>query len=299
MATLKDIRKRITSVKNTQQITKAMKMVAAAKLKRAQDAATDARPYGGGLERILAEVVSRSVDAEAPPPHPLLEMRSPVRHVELVVMTSDRGLCGGFNSNILRRASRFLYDNAGTYETITVSTIGRKGRDYFRRRTTVKQGSHHAGVFEDLRYEQAEKISEDLRTRYLSPEHELDAVYLLYNKFISVITQEVTLDRLLPVEPPAHEGAEGKGGLEAVDFKYEPDRDTVLDTLLPKYLTSKIWRSLLESLASEHAARMTAMDSATRNAGDMIDSLTLLANRTRQAAITTELVEIVSGAEAL
>ncbi len=299
MANLKDIRKRISSVRNTQQITKAMKMVAAAKMRRAQDAAIRARPYAEGIERMLAEVMARSIDADASPIHPLLETRRPVRHVKLLVMTSDRGLCGGFNSNILRRAGRFLYENEEVYENITVATAGRKGRDYFRRRPTVKQGTHHVGVFEELRYEKAERISEDLRRRYLSPEHDLDAVFILYNHFVSAVTQNVTLRQLLPVEPPSEQRPERPGKPAAVDFRYEPDQAAVLDALLPTYLTTQIWRALMESLASEHAARMTAMDSATRNAGDMIDSLTLLANRTRQAAITTELVEIVAGAEAL
>ena len=299
MPNLKDIRKRIASVRSTQQITKAMKMVAAAKLRRAQEAATEARAYSSGIERMLAEVVRRSLEPDGPAPHPLLEKREPLRHVKLLVMTSDRGLCGGFNSNILRQAGRFLFDNADVYEAITVATIGRKGREHFNRRPTVKQGTHHPGVFEALRFEQAERISADLRERYLSPEHDLDAVFLLYNHFVSAINQQVTLKQLLPVEPPApvaDEGSEAKG---SVDFVYEPDREKVLDALLPRYLSTQVWHALLESLASEHAARMTAMDSATRNAGDMIDSLTLLANRTRQAAITTELVEIVSGAEAL
>ena len=299
MANLKDIRKRINSVRNTQQITKAMKMVAAAKLRRAQDAAMEARAYSSGIERMLEEVMGRGIEPDAPAPHALLEKRDPLRHVKLIVMTSDRGLCGGFNSNILRRAGRFLFDGADLHETITAATIGRKGFEHFRRRPSVRQGTHHPGVFEELRFERAEKICEDLRQRYLSPDEDLDAVFLLYNHFVSVINQRVTLKQLLPIEPPKpleNEGATAKSG---VDFRYEPSREDVLDALLPRYLSTQVWHALLESLASEHAARMTAMDSATRNAGDMIDSLTLLANRTRQAAITTELVEIVSGAEAL
>lgn len=299
MANLKDIRKRINSVRNTQQITKAMKMVAAAKLRRAQDAAIEARAYSGGIERMLSEVMSRGVEADGAAPHPLLEKRDPIRHVKLLVMTSDRGLCGGFNSNILRRAGRFLLENEDTFETITVATVGRKGFEHFRKREWVRQGTHHPGVFEELRFEKAERISEDLRERCLSPEHDLDAVYLLYNRFVSVINQQVILKQLLPIEPVASGEAETEEHSGAVDFEYEPDRDSVLDALLPRYLSTQVWHALLESLASEHAARMTAMDSATNNAGDMIDSLTLLANRTRQAAITTELVEIVSGAEAL
>ena len=297
MASLKDIRKRIASVKNTQQITKAMKMVAAAKLRRAQDGVTQARPFATRIEGMLGDVLGRYEQPEdAPAPHPLLQPRDEIKRVELLVMTSDRGLCGGFNSNVTRAALRFLYDHseAGpleTYDHIQVSTIGRKGRDFLARRPGVVIGSHHAGVFEDLHYGQAEAIASDLISRYL--DSDLDAVYLLFNRFHSAISQEVTLTKLLPLAAPA--ASEGL----AVDFKYEPTRDAVLSKLVPLHLTIQVWQALLESNASEHGARMSSMDSATRNAGEMIDSLTLVANRTRQAAITRELVEIVSGAEAL
>ncbi len=307
MASLKDIRKRIASVKNTQQITKAMKMVAAAKLRRAQDAVTSARPYANELKKLLSDILDRieiESDADAPPAHPLLASRKEIRRCELVILTSDRGLCGGFNSNIIRAANRFLLDHSEigeleTYEEIYVSTIGRRGRDFFARRRDVKKGIHHEGVFDDLRYARAEEIASDLARRFV--EHELDAVFLLYNTFRSAISQEVTLERLLPIPDPRGNGRRPTPDAPRpfVDFEYGPARPEVLEKLVPQTLSTRVWQALLESNASEHGARMSAMDNATRNAGEMIESLTLLANRTRQAAITTELVEIVSGAEAL
>ena len=294
MANLKDIRKRIASVKSTQQITQAMKMVSASKLRRAQDAITEARPYADRLEALLGNLAGASGDDDKPA-HPLLERREHVRVAEVLVLGSDRGLCGGFNSNIQRRAMRFVHEHSHDFDEIRISMVGRKSNDFFKRRKGFTKGVFHDGLLADVRYPRAHDLAEDLSARFLAGE--LDAVYLLYNKFQSVISQEVTLLQLLPIEPP-EEGATEEQQL-GLDFLFEPGQDQVLTRLVPAYLTTQVWRALLESMASEQGARMSAMDSATRNAGDMIDRLTLIANRTRQAAITKELMEIVSGAEAL
>lgn len=286
MASLRDIKRRISSVQNTQQITRAMRMVAAAKLRRAQDAITSARPYAEKIEEVLGAVASRSEEAV----HPLLRTRSPKR-VELVVMTSDRGLAGAFNSNITRMAQRFLWENEDVYEKIQLSTIGRKGRDFFRARN-IETRKDYPGVFEQLTFEQAQGIAKELTASFL--DDELDAVFLLYNRFVSAMTQEPTLTRLLPIAPP-----DGNEVGAAVDYVYEPNAAGVLDSLLPRHLEMQVWRALLESVASEHAARMVAMENATKNSGELIARYTLQYNRARQAYITTELMEIVSGAEAL
>ncbi|MDF1561717.1 MAG: ATP synthase F1 subunit gamma [Deltaproteobacteria bacterium] len=294
MANLKDIRKRIASVKSTQQITQAMKMVAASKLRRAQDAITQARPYADRLETLLGNLAGANEGGDGPA-HPLLQRRERVRVAEVLVLSSDRGLCGGFNSNIQRRAMRFVAEHQRDYDEIRISVVGRKGNDFLKRRKGFTHGKYHSDLLGDVRYPRAHHLAEDLSSRFLAGE--LDAVFLLYNKFQSVISQEVTLLQLLPIEPP--EAREVEDVPQGVDFLFEPSQDDVLTRLVPAYLTTQVWRALLESVASEQGARMSAMDSATRNAGDMIDRLTLIANRTRQAAITKELMEIVSGAEAL
>ncbi len=294
MANLKDIRKRIASVKSTQQITQAMKMVAVSKLRRAQDAINAARPYADRLETLLGDLAGADGGGDSPA-HPLLQRRERVRVAEVLVLNSDRGLCGGFNSNIQRRAMRFVHERDRDFDEIRISVIGRKGNDFFKRRTGFTAGTFHDGLLNDVTYPRAHSLAEDLSSRFLRGE--LDAVFLLYNRFHSVISQEVTLLQLLPIEPP--EAQEDEAVSSGLDFLYEPSQDQVLTRLVPAYLTTQVWRALLESVASEHGARMSAMDSATRNAGDMIDRLTLIANRTRQAAITKELMEIVSGAEAL
>jgi len=285
---LKDIRKRIVSVRNTQQITKAMKMVDAAKLRRAQEAMTQARPYAQMIEEALSGVAVRSDESA----HPLLQRRTP-RRVELVVMTSDRGLCGGFNANIFRRAQRFLYENADNYERIQISTIGRKGRDFFRKRNVATR-KDYPGVFQELTYDKAKTIADELAAAYLGDE--LDAVFLLYNEFVSAISQKASLVQLLPINANSN-SEDAKSQL--VDYVYEPSREAVLNHLLPRYLTTQVWRALLESKASEHGARMAAMEAATKNSSELIDKLRLQYNRARQAYITKELSEIVSGAEAL
>jgi F-type H+-transporting ATPase subunit gamma len=287
---LRDIRKRIRSVRNTQQITKAMKMVAAAKLRKAQDAILAARPYAMMLDRMISDLVLRSESLR----HPLLTPREP-KTAELVVLTSDRGLAGAFNSNILRRASRFLYENERTYQKIEVTTIGRKGRDFFRRRR-VPSRKDYAGLYSNLSYRSAAEIANEFSSHFLSGE--VDAVFLLYNEFVSAISQKLRLVQLLPMPRP-EASKEAAGTTALVDFKYEPNMSAVLDKLVPQAVVIKLYRALLESVASEHGARMSAMEQATSNASDMIGRLTLFYNRTRQAVITKELMEIVSGAEAL
>lgn len=289
MPSLRDIRNRIGSVKSTRQITKAMKMVAAAKLRRAQDAVLKTRPYVVLLDQALARVAARA-DAEEFAAHALLAPRTP-KTAEVVVITSDRGLAGGFNSNIARRAQRFLTESGDCYRRVQIATIGRKGRDFFRARK-IEVRKDFTGIHADLRYERAEAIAQEYTQRYL--DGEVDAVFLAYNEFKSAISQKPVVIPLLPIETPPESEAAAK-----VDFKYEPSRQALLDDLLPRHLSMQVWRALLESAASEHGARMSAMESATKNAEEMIGMLTLQYNRARQAAVTKELMEIVSGAEAL
>jgi F-type H+-transporting ATPase subunit gamma len=289
VATLRDIRNRIGSVKSTRQITKAMKMVAAAKLRRAQDAILKTRPYAQLLNQALARAAARGA-AEEVVGHPLLAPRT-ARTAEVVVITSDRGLAGGFNSNIARRAQRFLTESSECYERVQLATIGRKGREFFKARK-LEVRKDFTGVHADLRYERAEAIAEEYMKRFL--DGEVDAVFLAYNEFKSAISQKQVVVTLLPIETaPAEQGP------DAVDFKYEPSREALLRDLLPRHVAMQVWRALLESAASEHGARMSAMESATKNAEEMISMLTLQYNRARQAAVTKELMEIVSGAEAL
>jgi F-type H+-transporting ATPase subunit gamma len=287
MASLRDIRTRIRSVKNTQQITKAMKLIAATRLKKAQDAIVAARPYADALNTVLANLASRGQALE----NPLLTAR-PIKRVELVVMTADRGLCGGFNANVIRRAQRFVTENQSGHE-IQLSTIGRKGHDFFRKRGT-KLRHDYTGVFGNLNYGQALRISNELSDAFLTGQ--VDAVYLVYNEFVSAMTQRPQVVPLLPIQPEVGATAAAASG---VDYLYEPDRNDVLGALLPRYLSTRIYRSLLESAAAFYGAQMTAMESATKNASELIGDLSLLYNRTRQAVITKELMEIVSGAEAL
>jgi F-type H+-transporting ATPase subunit gamma len=285
---LRDIRTRIGSVKSTRQITKAMKMVAAAKLRRAQDAILKTRPYAMLLEQTLSRVASRAA-AEETVAHPLLAPRAQ-RTAEVVVITSDRGLAGGFNSNIARRTQRFLTESADRFERVELATVGRKGRDFFRARKLAVR-KDFTGVNTDLRYEKAEALAAEYTQRYL--DGEVDAVFLAYNEFKSAISQKPVVFQLLPIETEPAEAAAG------IDFKYEPSREALLADLLPRHVAMQVWRALLESAASEHGARMSAMESATKNAEEMIGLLTLQYNRARQAYVTKELMEIVSGAEAL
>jgi F-type H+-transporting ATPase subunit gamma len=283
MPSLKDLRKRIGSVRSTQQITKAMKMVAAARLRRAQESAESARPYAAKLTEMFSAVVA-GLSEEA---HPLLARRDEQR-IDVIVLTSDRGLCGGFNANLIRQTEAFTRDHAA--EQLQLMLVGRKGLDHYKRRG-VRPLVERTGVLNSPVTEVASALAERVTARFA--EGESDAVYLVYSRFQSAIAQIPTIVRLLPVDPPA-ETAE-----PPVEYIFEPPRAELLGTLLPRYIQTRLLQALLESIASEFGARMTAMDNATRNASEMIDRLTLSMNRARQAAITTELMEIVSGAEAL
>ena len=294
MASLRSIRTRIKSVRNTQKITKAMKLVSAAKLRRAQDAVLRTRPYAQALDEVLSSLAEARAAAEIPP-HPLMAVREP-RRIEVVLLTSDRGLCGGFNANIIRRAQRFLIEEGHKYEQVRFSTLGRRGRDFAKKRG-IDTRKDYVGFFGKLRYHKAQEVSDDLIADFTAGK--IDAVFLLYNQFKSAIAQTITLTQLLPIKPPEKKAAQDPKAIITPEHLYEPSRPALLEQLIPKQLTMQIWRALLESEASEHGARMSAMDSATKNASEMIARLSLQYNRARQAAITKELMEIVSGAEAL
>ena len=287
MANLRAIRKRISSVKSTQQITRAMKMVSAAKLRRAQDGINAARPYARKMHEVVISVAGRA-GSDA---HPLLTARE-AKKLALLVVTSDRGLCGSFNSGLTRAVYRFLNERRDEYEEITLFVVGRKGRDFFRRRE-IPIRKEYLGVLGSVSRTHAETVASDLAGGFLSGE--FDEVQIAFNEFRSAISQVVRFEKMFPI---ALESS-GKTGEDEVDYLYEPSREEILATLLPKYVQTMLFRVLLESVAGEHGARMTAMDSATNNSVDMIARLTLQMNRARQATITTELTEIVSGAEAL
>jgi F-type H+-transporting ATPase subunit gamma len=344
MPNVLDIRRRIRSVKSTRQITKAMKMVSAAKLRRAQERALAARPYAQMLTNVLKSLVERAdvLDPETgAAKHPLLETREE-RNIVLVVVTGDRGLAGGFNSNLLKAAQRFLDTKSDI--NVDVECVGRKGRDSFRRRypaqaaneertAAVRVTGEHLGILKVPQFSHVAPIAEDIIARYT--DGEIDAVYVVFNEFKSVIAQRLVVEQVLPVgsigEHNIEEAIElsieereraGEAAVSAgvdlqaqdtsemdrhaavfatapVDYIYEQPAIVLFRELLPKYVIVQIYRAMLESVAAEHAARMTAMDSATNNAGELIDSLTLTMNRARQAAITKEIIEIVSGAAAL
>jgi F-type H+-transporting ATPase subunit gamma len=287
MASLRDIKKRIASVKSTQKITKAMKMIAAVKLRKAQEAILAARPYAEKMEDVLVSLAGRVDDRT----HPLLAQRPPKR-VEYLFLTSDRGLAGAFNANVVRRGMRLLEEQRPTVEKLEISTMGRKGRDFVRRRGILLR-KDYPGIFDPPVYASAEMVARELTDYYVRAD--LDAVYVIYNEFRSAISQRVTVMPLLPIVPKSVAEGPAKG----TDYLYELDRQSVLAQLLPRHLAMQIWRAMLESQASEFGARMTAMDSASKNAGELISKLTLQYNRARQASITKELMEIVSGAEAL
>jgi F-type H+-transporting ATPase subunit gamma len=281
----RDLTRRIRSVKGTQQITKAMKMVAAAKLRRAQAAVTNARPWADTLSKVLANVAGRTEQS-----HPLLERRD-VGRTWLVVVSSDKGLCGSFNANLLRRAAKDLKEQR--WSDVEVVAIGRKASDFFRRRdwTVAHQ---ERDTMNNLSAADGPRLGGMFMQAFTSGQ--VDEVWLAYNKFVSILRQEITFEQLLPIEPPA---ADPDAEATATDYKYEPDASGLLAELLPRYVETHVQRVLYDSAAAEQAARMTSMGAATKNAGEMIDALTQLYNRTRQAAITKELIEIVSGAQAL
>lgn len=288
MPSLKDIKKRIGSVKNTQQITKAMKMVAAAKLRRAQEAAVAARPYAEKLQSVLSNLAAR----EESDSHPLLSQRGTGRAL-VVLMTADRGLCGGFNANVSKEAERFIRANEQGFDDIDLMIIGRKGRDFLKNRIGDKITKVYENISTEATYKTAQLIGQEVVDAY--SEEKYDAVYVLYNAFQSAIVQNVTMEQVLPIQPKEAEVAAD----DTIDYIYEPDKTGVLSEILPKMVEVQFFRGLLESNASEQGARMSSMDSASRNAAEMIGKLTLQYNRARQAAITSELMEIISGAESI
>ncbi len=344
MANVLDIRRRIRSVRNTRQITKAMKMISAARLRRAQDRALSARPYGQMLTNVLKSLVSRAelYDPETGQPrHPLLARR-PEHNILLVVVTADRGLAGAFNANILKAAMRFLATKPD--KTVDIEAVGRKARDFLRRRfPTAVEGQaerrgpvqivgEHVGIMGKLEFNYVRELADEVMERYTAGE--VDSVYIVYNEFKSVIAQRLIVDEVLPIaeigapdirmaeeltqeQREMHAAAARAAGVSTaeaetaemdrraagfaaaqVDYIYEQPPEELFGSLLPKYVTVQVWRAFLESVAAEHAARMTAMDAATSNADEMIDKLTLAMNRARQAKITKEIIEIVSGAAA-
>ena len=282
MATLLDFRRRIRSVKNTQQITRAMKFVAAARLRRAQESAVSARPYALEIARVLRSTIAR-IDE---PQHPLLAKR-PEERILVIVLSGERGLAGAFNTNILRKANEFL--QANKHKELSVVPVGKKGRDALKR-AGYKLAAEYINVLAKVEFSTAREISELLTAAYTK--EETDAVYLIFSEFKSVMTANLKMEKLLPVEPETASGETAS----RVDYIYEQPEDQLLGSLLPKYIEAQVLRAMLDSSAAEYAARMAAMESATRNAGEVIQSLTLHMNKVRQAAITKEIIEIVSGA---
>jgi F-type H+-transporting ATPase subunit gamma len=287
MATLLDFRRRIRSVKNTQQITRAMKFVAAARLRRAQEAALAARPYAKELARLLRSIMSRIES----PSHPLLAKR-PEERILVIVLSGERGLAGAFNANILKEAAKFFRSKPGK-KMVTIP-VGKKGRDALRK-AGMEFAGEYVNVLARVDLGTAREISNLVTELYA--EEKIDAVYVIFSEFKSVIQAELVVDKLLPVESLSEaEESPAERASSQIDYIYEQPVDALLDRLLPRYVETQVLRSMLESCASEHAARMTAMEAATKNAGDVIDALTLHMNKVRQAAITKEIIEIVSGA---
>jgi F-type H+-transporting ATPase subunit gamma len=301
MPNILDIRRRIRSVKNTQKITRAMKMVAAARLRRATERVLNARPYANQMRAMIASVAARTADRS----HPLLATR-PVSNVLLVLVTADRGLCGAFNSNLIRAAQTYLAEHRG--QKVSMISVGRKGRDFFRKRG-AEIAAEYVNIFAGLGYAQAQEIAERIRELYSS--EAVDAVDVIYNEYKSAMVQRLTVERFLPIAPiePAPMPAAPAAGAPAplspsspvegpvlVDYIYEQPPEELFKALLYRYADVEVYRALIESAAAELAAKMTAMDAATENAAEMIDNLTLTMNRVRQAAITKEIIEIVSGA---
>jgi F-type H+-transporting ATPase subunit gamma len=282
MAKTQDLKRRIKSIRNTMQLTKAMKMIAAAKLRRAQERMMSARPYADRTRRVLQALASKA-DAES---HPLLAPRGDQR-IETVVVTADRGLCGGFNAGVIRAATQLFDENPCC--DISINAIGKKGRIALRKHDIVAEW---ADVFRHVEYSKAQEIAAGLMGRYM--DGKVDRIFLIYNEFKSAIQSKPVVQQLLPIEP-----ADFQSGETVEDYIYEPSAEELFLAMLPDYVENQIFQAMLESAAAEHASRMTAMDSATKNAGELIESLTLTMNRVRQASITTEIIEVVSGAEAL
>ena len=293
MPNLLDIRRRLKSVKNTQQITKAMKMVSAAKLKRAQDRVVTARPFASKMIEVLGELASRTDENFH---HPLLDERGDERYL-VIVITADKGLCGAFNTNLIKAAQAFI--NQHSEKKIEILSVGRKGRDFFRRRGVLS--GEYIGLTGKGRidFSEAIEVARDVIKRF-TEDHALDKVFLIYNEFKSVLQQRVVVEQLLPVSRAGNDSNEANSSqpVSLVDYIYEQPPAEIFSQLLPRLIETQIFRALLESVASEQGARMTAMDSASKNASELIDSLTLNMNRVRQAAITNEIIEVVSGAAA-
>jgi F-type H+-transporting ATPase subunit gamma len=298
MPNLLDIRRRIKSVKNTQQITKAMKMLSAAKLKRAQDTVVAARPFASKMVEVLGELASRTDEDFH---HPLLDARGDERYL-VVLITADKGLAGAFNTNLIKAAQAFMREHEG--KTIEMLPVGRKGRDFFRRRN-VPFVDEYVGLTGKGRIEYAEAVEIARKViNHFEEDTELDKVFLIYNEFKSVLQQRVVIEQLLPVSRAAEAPAETETDapqrpVNLTEYIYEQPPEELFSRLLPRLVETQIFRALLESVASEHGARMTAMDSASKNASELLDTLTLNMNRIRQAAITNEIIEVVSGAAAL
>lgn len=289
---VRDFKRRIRSVNSTRQITKAMKMVSAAKLRKAQEKAESSRPYTGKLQEILARLVAMSSSAK----HPLLETHDPIKLVTYVVITGDRGLCGGFNTNIIRKANQTIMEDERPVEAGIVA-VGRRGRDFYRKRGYNLQGDF-INLGDNLDYTQAQEIGQFIAQLY--EEGAADEVYLVFAHFVNAMRQIPTVQKILPVETPEDIKAEAEEFARfSPDYIYEPDAEQILVSLLPRYLMSQVYHAMQESKASEQGARMTAMGSATDNASELIDILTLEMNKARQAGITNEILEISSGAEAL
>src|SRR5438874_4088556 len=292
MANLLDIRRRIKSVKNTQQITKAMKMVSAAKLKRAQDRVINARPFANKMTEVLAELAKHTPEDFH---HPLLDQRGDKRYL-VVLITADKGLCGAFNTNLLKAAQAFLKENSG--KQIEFLTVGRKGRDFFRRRATL--AGEYVGLTGKGRvdFSEALEVARDIIARF-TEDQEIDKAFLIFAEFKTVLTQRIVVEQLLPISRTGTGEADLSADANATDYIYEQPPAEIFTRLLPRLVETQIFRALIESVASEQGARMTAMDAASKNAGDLISSLTLNMNRVRQAAITREIIEIISGLAAL
>ena len=295
MPNLLDIRRRIKSVKNTQQITKAMKMVSAAKLRRAQERVVTARPFANKMSEVLGELAKRTDEDFH---HPLLDQRGDQRYL-LVLITADKGLCGAFNTNLTKAAQAFMRENPD--KSIEIMAIGRKGRDFFRSRRATISGEYIGLTGKGrVEFSEALEVARDVIKTY-SEDTGIDKVFLIYSEFKSVLSQRVVLDQLLPVSRAKEEEPDAKSQqpVSLVDYIYEQPPEELFGYLLPRLIQTQIFRALLESVASEHGARMTAMDSASKNASELIETLTLNMNRIRQAAITNEIIEVVSGAAAL
>lgn len=291
MANLKDIRRRIRSVKNMQQITKAMKMVSAARLRRAQERVTAARPYARLMTRVM-QSLGRRAEGYA---HPLLDPRGDENYL-YVLVTADKGLCGAFNTNLIKAASAFMREHAG--KTVRVLPVGRRGRDFFRRRE-VEMPAEFVGITTRLvTYEDAKEIADAIVAAYTDESLAIDKVFLSYNEFRTVLSQRLVVKQLLPIGAFESHDGDAPTADDGIDYIYEQPPDQIFRRLLPTFIETEIFHALLESSASEHGARMTAMDSASKNASELIGSLTLHANRVRQAAITNEIIEVVSGAQA-